>query len=133
MSQLFSADWMNKFKEQWNSEPELSNALGEIGFNSTIGYGFPDEDTPSGYIKVENGQVIDAGSYNDENLELNWDMRATSDQWNKFMTKQPGMASLGMAFTTGKLKFKKGDYSSMLKDPRMASPFIKSFSVMGRV
>jgi len=40
--------------------------------------------------------------------------------------------ALGMAFTAGKMKFKVGDYSSMLKDPRMTGPFIKSFSVMGR-
>jgi hypothetical protein len=38
-----------------------------------------------------------------------------------------------MAYTTGKMKFAVGDYGSMLKDPRMAGPFIKSFSVMGTV
>jgi hypothetical protein len=38
-----------------------------------------------------------------------------------------------MAYTTGKMKFAVGDYSAMLKDPRMAGPFIKSFSVMGTV
>jgi hypothetical protein len=38
-----------------------------------------------------------------------------------------------MAATTGKLKFRKGDYGAMVKDPRMAGPFVKSFSVMGRV
>jgi hypothetical protein len=31
------------------------------------------------------------------------------------------------------MKFKVGDYSAMIKDPRMAGPFIKSFSVMARV
>ena len=35
--------------------------------------------------------------------------------------------------TTRKLKFNKGDYSAMIKDPRMAGPFIKSFAVMGQV
>jgi hypothetical protein len=43
------------------------------------------------------------------------------------------MAGLGMAFTTGKLKFLEGDYKGMLKDPRMAGPFVKSFSLMGKV
>ena len=42
------------------------------------------------------------------------------------------MMGLGTAFATGKIKFKIGDYSAMVKDPRMAGPFIKSFSVMGR-
>jgi hypothetical protein len=31
------------------------------------------------------------------------------------------------------MKFKVGDYGAMIKDPRMAGPFIKSFAVMGRV
>jgi len=43
------------------------------------------------------------------------------------------MMSLGMAYTTRKLKFQVGDYTAMIKDPRMAGPFIKSFDVMGRV
>ena len=63
---------------------------------------------------------------------LSWDLRCTSDQWKKWMTDPPGMMKLGMAFTTGKIKFKVGDYGAMLKDPRMAGPFIKSFTVMGR-
>ena len=40
---------------------------------------------------------------------------------------------LGLAFSTGKLKFKKGDFKAMIGDPRMAGPFIKSFGAMGRV
>ena len=39
---------------------------------------------------------------------------------------------LGMAFTSRKMKFLVGDYGSMIKDPRMAGPFVKSFSVMAR-
>jgi hypothetical protein len=47
------------------------------------------------------------------------------------MAKPPGMMAIGSAFAMGKLKFQVGDYSAMVKDPRMAGPFIKSFSVMG--
>ncbi len=43
------------------------------------------------------------------------------------------MMGLGMAYTGRKLKFEMGDYSAMVKDPRMAGPFIKSFAAMGRV
>ena len=131
MSDLFTANWMSKFKDEWNNESELSDALGEIGFESIIGYGFKGDDTATGYIKVENGKVVDSGSYTDQ--DLNWDMRCTSEQWQKLMNKEVGMTGLGLAFTTGKLKFTKGDYASMSKDPRMATPFVKSFSVMGRV
>ena len=130
MAELFSADWMTSFMEQWNSEPELSDALAEIGFSSVIGYGFPDDEQPRGVITVENGQVTSAGAYGGETL--NWDLRASADQWGKWIAKPPGMMGLGTAFASGKIKFKVGDYGGMLKDPRMAAPFIKSFSVMGR-
>jgi hypothetical protein len=128
MSDLFSPEWMQSFMAAWNNEPALSDALAEINFNSVIGYGFPGDDKPKGVINIQNGKAVNAGAYNGE--ALNWDLRATADQWNKWMQKPPGMAGLGMAFTTGKIKFKVGDYGAMLKDPRMAGPFIKSFSVM---
>ena len=82
-------------------------------------------------LTVENGKAVAAGTYNGEALK--WDLRATSDHWQKWMQKPPGMMGLGMAYTSRKLKFHVGDYASMIKDPRMAGPFIKSFSVMGTV
>lgn len=131
MSELFSPEWMDGFMTAWNAEPTLSDALAEIGFNSVIGYGFPDGDSPIGVITIENGKATAAGPFDAQ--ELSWDLRAKEDQWRKWMSKPPGMTGLGMAFTTGKIKFKVGDYAAMLKDPRMAGPFIKSFSVMGTV
>jgi hypothetical protein len=131
MADLFSDEWMKSFMDAWNGEPELSDALAEIGFNSVIGYGFQGDDNPTGVIIVENGNVTSAGAYNGETL--NWDLRASQGNWEKWLKKGIGMAGLGMAYTTGKLKFNVGDYGAMLKDPRMAGPFIKSFSVMGNV
>ena len=129
MADLFSAEWMASFMEKWNNEPKLCDALAEIGFNSVIGYGFPDDDQPVGVITVENGKAVSAGAYDGE--ELNWDLRASADQWQKWIAKPPGMMGLGAAFASGKLKFIVGDYGAMVKDPRMAGPFIKSFSIMG--
>jgi hypothetical protein len=129
MSDLFTSDWMNGFKDRWNADGELAGALSKIGFNSTIGYGYDGEDTPRGFIRVENGQVVEAGDYAGQ--ELNWDLRATADNWNKWMSKPPGMMGLGMAYTSRKLKFNVGDYTAMIKDPRMAGPFIRSFAAMG--
>ncbi|HGG59335.1 MAG TPA: SCP-2 sterol transfer family protein [Gammaproteobacteria bacterium] len=131
MSALFSAEWMEAFKNAWNAEPELAGALEKIGFNSVIGYGFPDEDAPRGVLTVENGQAVSGEAYTGQ--ELNWDIRAKEAQWTKWMSKPPGMTGLGLAFTTGKMKFVVGDYGAMIKDPRMAKPFIKSFSVMAQV
>ena len=131
MAELFSAEWMNSFMEHWNAEAELSDALAQIGFNSVIGYGFDGADKPTGVLTVENGKAVAAGAFDGQ--DLNWDIRASEDQWRKWMAKPPGMMGLGMAFTSRKMKFMVGDYTAMIKDPRMAGPFIKSFSVMGRV
>lgn len=130
MSDLFSDDWMKSFMEEWNNEPDLSDALAKIDFASTIGYGFPGDAEPLGVLTVQAGKAVDAGEYTGQ--EMNWDIRASEGQWEKWMKKPPGMMGLGAAFTTGKMKFIVGDYASMIKDPRMAKPFIKSFSVMAR-
>jgi len=131
MADLFSDAWMNSYKDEWNKEPELSGKLKEISFSSKIAYGFIGEDKPRGILVIENGEATSAGAYNDE--EVNWDLRASEDNWNKWIEKGLGMASLGAAYVGGKLKFKTGDYGAMIKDPRMAGPFVKSFTVMGRV
>jgi len=131
MSNLFSSEWMGKFQDAWNSEPELSDELAKINFNSVIGYGFDGDDKPVGVLTVEKGKAVSSGAYDGE--ELNWDLRASSDNWQKWIAKPPGMMGLGMAYTTRKLIFNKGDYSAMVKDPRMAGPFIKSFSLMGQI
>lgn len=131
MSELFSEEWMGRFLEEWNNEPGLAGALEQIGFGSVIGYGYPNEDQPRGVITVDNGKAVSAGGYDGQTLS--WDIRCDEAQWKKWIAKPPGMMGLGVAFTSGKMKFKVGDYTSMLKDPRMTGPFIKSFSVMGRV
>ncbi len=131
MMALFDENWMKRFAEVWNGDDELTGALGAIGFNSTIGYGVPDEDSPRGVLVVENGKVAHAGAWNGE--ALNWDIRASEEQWQKWMAKPPGMMGLGTAFTTGKLKFVVGNYGAMLKDPGMAKPFIRTFHLMGQV
>jgi len=128
---MFDDDWMNTYAGAWNNEPGLADALQQINFNSIIGYGFDGEDAPLGYIDVQNGKVVNSGGYDGQ--ALNWDLRATQDNWSKWSKKPPGMMGLGIAYTTKKLKFVKGDYAAMIKDPRMAGPFIKSFGVMGKV
>ncbi len=128
---MFTDDWMKQYATAWNDEPGLADALAQINFNSIIGYGFDNDDKPKGYIDVQNGKVVESGCY--EGQSLNWDLRASEENWTKFSKKPPGMVGLGVAYTTKKLKFSKGDYAAMIKDPRMAMPFIKSFGVMGKV
>jgi len=131
MPALFSDDWMVDYGNAWNDEAELGDALAKIGFSSVIGYGFDGEATARGYINVDNGYVTAAGAY--DGRALNWDLRASEADWRKWLDGGIGMMALGLAYTTGKLKFKTGDYGAMVKNPAMAGPFIKSFTVMGRV
>ncbi len=128
MSVLFTAEWMNELKEAWNAEPEVKDKLADIGFNSIIACGFKGEDTPRGVFVVENGECVSAGDYDGESID--WDMRADHKDWMKWVEKGLGMTGMGIAFTTGKLKFLTGDFKGMIKDPRMAGPFVKSFGLM---
>jgi putative sterol carrier protein len=131
MAELFSAQWMNQLKDVWNADPEVSGKLAEIDFSSIITCGFKDEEQPRGVFVVEKGQCVRAGSYAGE--APNWDMRADRKDWLKWVEKGLGMTGMGMAFTTGKLRFLKGDFKAMLKDPRMAGPFVKSFALMSKI
>jgi hypothetical protein len=131
MADLFSSEWMQAFGEQWNAEPELADALAKIHFNSVIGYGFEDDPTPIGVLTVNEGRVTSAGAYNGQSL--NWDLRADREHWQQWKTKGLNMMGLSMAYISRKLQFRAGDYTAMIKDPRMAAPFIKSFAVMSRV
>ncbi|MBO1927801.1 SCP2 sterol-binding domain-containing protein [Thiomicrorhabdus sp. 6S2-11] len=131
MADLFSEEWMNQLKDAWNSEPEVKDKLAEINFSSTICCGFKGDNSPTGVFVVENGECVRAGSWNGESAD--WDMRADTDNWKKWMKKPLGMTSMGMAVATGKLKFNSGDFGAMIKNPSMAGPFIKSFSLMSKI
>ena len=131
MAELFSANWMNELKDAWNAEPEVKEKLADIGFDSVITCGFKDEETPRGFFIVKQGECVDAGDYSGQ--EMDWDMRANHKDWMKWVDNGIGMAGMGTAFAMGKLKFKKGDFAGMIKDPRMAGPFVKSFGLMNKI
>jgi len=131
MAELFSDEWMNKLKEAWNADSEITEKLGSIDFNSTIACGFKSDENPTGVFVVEKGVCTHAGSWNGETAD--WDMRADEANWAKWQKKPLGMTSMGMAVATGKLKFNAGDFGAMIKNPTMAGPFIKSFSLMAEI
>ncbi len=130
MTTLFSEAWVKRFGEEWNRESKLVGGLAKSDFNSVIAYGYDNEDAPRVVLKVENGHVVYAGFYAGE--ALNWDLRASRENWLKWTEKGLGLMSIGMAYTARQLRFKVGDYKAMSKDPRMIGPFITSLSVMGR-
>jgi putative sterol carrier protein len=131
MAELFSDEWMKALKDAWNADPEVSGKLADIGFNSVIACGFKGEDQPRGVFVVENGECVRAGDF--DGTAPDWDMRADKDNWIKWAKDGIGMTGLGTAFAMGKLKFLTGDFKGMIKDPRMAGPFVKSFSLMGKI
>ena len=80
------------------------------------------------YYFVKNGECTYAGALDGQDLD--WDIRADKKNWLKWANKGIGMAGLGMAYASGKMKFVTGDYGSMMKSPKMAGPFIKCFGLM---
>mgnify|MGYP001818399678 CR=1 FL=1 len=129
--ELFSEKWMKKFMSELNKEHALSGDLEKIGFKSAISYCIDGENEPRGIITIDQGKAVSAGAYNGE--KLNWDLRAREDSSKTWIQKEMGIMGLVAAYSTLRLKFALGDYKSMIKAPRMAAPFIKSFTVMGRV
>ncbi len=93
MADLFSEEWMTRFQDEWNKEPELADALAKIEFSSTIAYGIEGEDQPRGVLVVEMGKAVKAGAYAGE--EMSWDLRASQASWEKWIAKRFGHDGLG--------------------------------------
>jgi len=130
MPELFSNDWATNYKDIWNSNEGIAQELGQSNFNSVVAFGVDGEDDPRVVLTISNGQIITAGSPNGESL--NWDLRASLDEWSALVAKPPGLMKLGLAYTSRKLKFKKGDYAVMIKDPRLSTAFVKCFALMAK-
>jgi len=130
MPELFSDDWAKKYKDLWNSNEGIAQELGKSNFNSIVSFGIDGEENPRIVLTISNGQVVSANAYNGEHL--NWDLRASMDNWNTLVAKPPGLMRLGLAYTSRKLKFKKGDYVVMIKDPGLSTAFVKCFALMSK-
>lgn len=131
MADLFSSEWAQAFKDAWNADEEITASLQRAGFNSVVAFGLPEDDVPSFIMTIQNGLVssINTGNVDD----IKWDIRATRDNWLSLIVKPPGLMKLGIAYTSRKLRFTKGDYATMIKDPSLAGAFVKSFALMGKV
>lgn len=129
--ELFSEKWMKVYAEEWNKEPAVAGELAKRNYCAIYAYGFIGDEKPRGFIKVEGGKVTSAGVFSDQTLD--YDLRASKSDWEKWLSSKFGLMNLGMAYTARKLRFIVGDYPAAIKDPSWAGPFIKSFEVMGRV
>lgn len=131
MAELFSEEWAQAYMDAWNANEEITSTLERAGFNSVIAYGFQDEEDPSFVMTVEKGRVVSTEKKPTDSI--NWDIRATKDNWLSLVAKPPGLMKLGMAYTSRKMRFRKGDYATMIRDPSLAGAFVKSFGLMAEV
>ncbi len=131
MADLFSNEWAQAFKDAWNADEDITASLQRVGFNSVVAFGLPEDDVPSFIMTIQNGLIASINMAPVD--EIKWDIRATRDNWLSLIVKPPGLMKLGIAYTSRKLRFTKGDYATMIRDPSLASAFVKSFALMGKV
>lgn len=62
--------------------------------------------------------------------ELDWDLRATQESWNEWISEGFGLNKLGPAVATQKLEFAKGNYRQMIKNLSLSQPFLEHFQLM---
>ena len=131
MAQLFSAAWMEALKEQWNRSPNVYEPLKKAEFSARIGYGFKGEPLARGILTVVNGMVQHASAM--DGGELDWDLRASREDWAKWIENGFGLIKLGPAIATNSLEFAKGNYRLMIANPSLSSPFLAHFSLMAAI
>lgn len=131
MADLFSDEWAQAYKDAWNSDDEITGSLARAGFNSVVAFGLPEDSDPAFVMSIQNGMISSIN--NSPSDDVKWDIRATRDDWMSLIVKPPGLMKLGIAYTSRKLRFTKGDYATMIKDPSLAGAFVKSFALMGKV
>jgi hypothetical protein len=128
---LFTGPWMKKLQQLWNDDAKMRKNLARADFYSYIGYGFKDEEHPRGFIYVDNGRIIDAGEWDGE--QLNWDLRADHQHWEKWLNEGFGLVHLGKAVAAGELVFVSGDYRQMVRNVKLSVPFLRHFELMGEI
>jgi hypothetical protein len=131
MAEMFSNEWAMAYMDIWNSDSEITSMLSKAGFSSVVAFGFTDEDDPRFVMTIENGKVVSIDKKPADAIK--WDLRAEQDFWQALLSKPPGLMKLGIAYTSRKLRFNKGDYATMVKDPGLAGAFVKCFALMGKV
>ena len=132
MAELFSDDWAKAYMDAWNADDNITLTLKNAGFSAVVGFGFPDDgDNPSFVMTIDKGFVVSVDKKSDDVID--WDIRAREEDWVTLIAKPPGLMKLGIAYTSRQIRFKKGDYAAMIKDPSLAGAFVRSFVLMGKV
>lgn len=131
MQEFFSRGWVESFANRWNANAEMVEPLAAAGFDAIIALGFVDEENPSVVLEIKQGKVMKAGVFSSTNSpDATWDMRATPAGWEKWKQNGLGISNLGVAVASGQLQFRAGDYRRMIRNPQLAMPFLKFFSIL---
>jgi hypothetical protein len=132
MSELFSDDWAKAYMSIWNADGDITSTLKDAGFSSVVAFGFPEDDDHPSFVMTINNGVIASIDKKPQDV-IDWDIRAAKDNWISLISKPPGLMKLGIAYTSRKIRFQKGDYATMIKDPGLAGAFVRCFVLMGEV
>ncbi len=128
---MFTKQWLEAFAQRWNADPEMVHPLAKARFTSKIGFGFIDSKDPAVVLEVEEGRVARAGSFNPTaHTKLDWDLRATPEQWTIWRQEGLGFMALGVAVSSKQLEFHAGDYRKMIRNPDLAAPFLKTSTLL---
>ena len=92
MIELFSDDWGKSYMAVWNADKDITITLAKVDFSSIVTFGFDGEKAPSFCMTIEKGKIVSIGErgYGD----VNWDLRATKEDWIGLIAKPPGLMSL---------------------------------------
>ena len=131
MNELFSSGWMVALKDKWNGAEQVYAPLQKASFSARIGYGFKGEPEATGMLVIENGVVTEAGVVT--GAPLDWDLRATPENWYSWIESGFDLAKLGPAIATNALEFSKGNYRQMIQNPSLSQPFLKHFQLMREI
>ncbi len=127
---VFSIEWLELLRQEWNRREGLSDQLRQVGFSSVVAFGVPQEEQPRAYLVIRNGEIDEVKKLASDLPQ--WDLRADESQWQAWFSEPPGLIALGMAFTNRSLQFRHGNYPAMIKDPLMAESFVRSFALMSK-
>ena len=133
MTDLFSEEWMGALKEVWNYNPQVHKPLQKAKFTARIGYGFKGEPHARGMLSIVNGKVQYAGALDDVDVDLDWDLRASRENWTAWIESGFGVTKLRPAIDTNSLEFVKGNYRKMITNLSLGQPFLQHFQLMHKI
>ena len=62
--------------------------------------------------------------------ELDWDLRASPEDWAAWIESGFGLNKLGPAIATNALHFARGNYRQMIQNLSLSQPFLQHFHLM---